>query len=98
MTDRPIMISLAGLVNDMSLIENNLDYNFPNNSTNVHNTSKLLFYMKRPDYLEDLCLADFATHYEDSDYNNATNEFIIQYIKQSKLRERYFRYVFIIIF
>ena len=95
MSNRPIPVTLGGLISDMAPVKEKLDYEMDDDALNVHQTSHYLFYINRPDALEDMCLADFSTMYSHSNRESRNYQFYVDYFQQGNLLRRYFKYVII---
>lgn len=91
MSHRPILVPLSGLLKDIAQVEEELNEDMPDEARNVHQTSKYLFYMRRPTFLENMCLAEFATAYSHSDRMMTNYQFSIEYVQQGNIKSRYFK-------
>ena len=75
----------------MALVESELDEELEDTAKSIHHISKVFFYVKRPDDLEQMCIADSATFYEDREILSSIDKFVIFYFKQNNGCKRHFR-------
>ncbi len=90
MSQSPVFVSLNGINNDKGLVEFQLDPDLPEDSTNVHSIGHVIYYIQRPDILEKICLADFASCYEMINRKEGST-FYIEIFKQGVLKRQYFK-------